>query len=62
MTDWEGMAHYRDRRRLAFICSTRLPLGGLQRETRRPVTPLALKVAARLRRPLRRLAPRRARA
>jgi len=62
MTDWEGMAHYRDRRRLAFICSTRLPLGGLQRETRRPDTPLALKVAARLRRPLRRLAPRRARA
>jgi SAM-dependent methyltransferase len=58
MTDWEGMAHYLDRRRLAFICSRQLPLDALRAETRRPVTPLALKAAARARRPLRRLARR----
>jgi tRNA (mo5U34)-methyltransferase len=55
MTDYEGMAHYRDRRRLAFICSRDMPLDMLTAETRQPVTPVALKVASRLRRPLRTL-------
>jgi tRNA (mo5U34)-methyltransferase len=53
MSNYEGMAHYRDRRRLAFICSKGPPLDMLHAETRRPVTPVALKVGARLRRPLR---------
>jgi tRNA (mo5U34)-methyltransferase len=61
MTNWEGMAHYLDRRRLAFICSKGVPLHGLHEETRRPVRPVLLKAAARLPRPLRRLLPRRAR-
>lgn len=58
MTNYEGMAHYRDRRRLAFIGSKSLPLDGLPAESRRAVTPLALKAAGRLWRPLRRLARR----
>jgi SAM-dependent methyltransferase len=61
MTNWEGMAHYLDRRRLAFICAKGVPLHGLDAETRRPVTPVALKAAGRLRRPLRRLLVHRAR-
>jgi tRNA (mo5U34)-methyltransferase len=60
MTNWEGMAHYRDRRRLAFICAKGVSLNGLDVEARGPVTPLALKAATRMRRPLRRLVPRRA--